>query len=371
MALSKTIMMLHLRIFIFTCFIVGLFSCQTSPQIREGCQCDCEQMLDPNLPDGSFRFVVTGDPQYNYEDMNPDKASVLNADQISERFAQKICCEQYKGAVISGDLTHYARLDEFERYQNFIRCFSPYAFDGLGNHDFSWSDETAADSSDFAEHGLEEIIEVEAAKWSPACLTIWDDVRTRKRIPEVNHSYPNVHYSWDWEGIHFVQLNLSPAEAPVKYKVAQNPFKALSFLKADLAKHVGQSGRPIILAHHYGFDIFSMGVSEDGSINPKGEWWTAEDRRKYWEVLQPYNVIAIFSGHAHYCKTCYLPWDGENIGEDNVTPPFIPTFVAGAAREGKYLDCEINQDSLIVSRFNHDQPLFRKAFAIDRGKEND
>jgi len=317
------------------CLLLSVFMACEEPLItspKAHCPCACDQIIDHKLPEGSFRFVVTGDPQYNYKDMNPDQASVINAGKVSARFSQKICCEQYKGAVISGDLTHHARLD------------------GL----------------DYINHGLGKIIELKKAKWSNDCLSIWNDVRTRKRIPEVSGSYPNVHYSWDWEGVHFIQLNLSPADRPVQYKIAQNPFMALSFLKADLAKQVGDSGRPVILVHHYGFDIFSMGIEEDGNINPGGEWWTAEDRRQYWEVLKPYNVIVIFSGHAHYCDPCYLPWDGENVGEAKVKSPFIPTFVAGAAREGKYLDCEINQDSLIVHRFNHEEQLFRKAFAIKR-----
>lgn len=347
-----------------------LFSCSRDyPDFsKTGCNCDCSTLPsgDP-LPEGAFNFLVTGDPQYNFEDMNPDKNSAINSDEISKIFAEKICCERYEGAVISGDLTHFSRQDELDRYHHFIHPFKPYAFDGLGNHDFAWAKEKPTDISAFVDHGLSEIISLDKIGWEESCLTIWEDVRSRKRIPEVNGSYPNVHYSWDWKGIHFVQLNLSAADDPVRYKVAQNPFKALTFLKKDLAKQVGNSGRPILIAHHYGFDEFSMGSLPDGTFKAKGEWWTAEDRRKYWEAIESYNVVAIFTGHAHYCKTCYLPWDGKAVGEENVGPDFIPTFVAGAAREGKYLDCQITSDSLIVKRFNLQQKqLFRKAFAIER-----
>ncbi|MFT5166704.1 MAG: hypothetical protein ACI8P3_001936 [Saprospiraceae bacterium] len=359
------------NLFYFSIFLLICLLAITCPSVeKEGC-CTCDAAQEQKkaaIPKGAFNFLVTGDPQYNYEEMNPDGVTASNSDKIGAIFAQKICCEQYEGAIIAGDLTHYSREDEFERYQNFISCFKPYAFDGLGNHDYAWIEKEPEDISAFVEYGLGEIITLERVRWEAKCLTIWNEVRDRTRTPQTNGSYPNIHYSWDWGNVHFIQLNLSAAENPTKFKPAQNPFKALSFLKEDLAKQVGDSGRPVILAHHYGFDGFSIGRNSDGIIIPKGEWWTGDDRQKYWETIAPYNVIAIFTGHAHYCDECYLPWDGQSIGEDLVGPDFIPTFVSGAAREGKYLDCQLTNDSLIVHRISHGQELFRKAFAVDRAQ---
>ncbi len=364
--------MRHL-LFIFSCFFSLLLpSCSDSNNdpVKE-VTCDCS--FDPIEYEERYKkmsdihFMVTADPQYNFKEMNPDQVSVQNADWVSFLLSQKICCENYRGVIISGDLTHFAREDEYRRYQKFIQPIQPFVFDGLGNHDFAWAAEEAQDPQAFIDFGLEGIVPKEMMGWKKECLTIWEDVRKRPHIPQVNNSYPNLHYSWDWGNVHGIQLNLFPGSATRKGKPAQNPFDALTFLKNDLETQVGNSGRPVILSHHYGLDFFSIGSLEQGSkINPKAAWWTAEERKKYWDLLQDYNVIAIFSGHAHYCDECYLPWDGTSIGEANVGPDFIPTFVAGAAREAKYLECHITADSLVVKRFAKKNLVFRKAFAIER-----
>ena len=112
---------------------------------------------------------------------------------------------------------------------------------------------------------------------------------------------------------------------------------------------------------------FSIGV-EEGKHYQEKEWWTEEDRKTYWDVLKPYNVAAIFTGHAHKYEEWYLPWDGENIGETNVATDFIPTFVAGAAREGYYLDCILVNDTMTISRYNIDSLLDVRKIHVKRGK---
>ncbi|MEM8907184.1 MAG: metallophosphoesterase [Bacteroidota bacterium] len=356
---------------------IGLFfgACSNMTQkeqrgSKQGCTCPCPQDTLftplPSFDQSGFRFLVTGDPQYNEEEMNPDGPSVQNSDRLAQVFFQKICCHNYEGLVIAGDLTHNARLVELNHYRQSIGCYQSYVFDGIGNHDFAWINNAQQDVAAFARFGLNQILPLQDIHWPEACLEIWQEVRDRKRIPSVNGSFPNIHYSWDWEEIHFVQLNISPSEQPVTYKPAQHPFQAFSFLKKDLEEQVGRSGRPVILVHHYGLDAFSRGLNAEGQINPLGEWWTAAARQRYWTLLADYNVIAIFSGHAHYCDDCYLPWDGQQIGVGEVGPHFIPTFIAGAAREGKYLDCQITTDSLIIHRIDQQQLIFRKAFAIQR-----
>lgn len=96
-----------------------------------------------------------------------------------------------------------------------------------------------------------------------------------------------LHYSWDWEGIHFIQTNLYPADkqnAKVKYSLPwHDPQGALAFVKEDLAKAVGESGRPVIIMSHCGFDT---------------DWWVLEDWVAFYEVVEPYNLLAYFHGHS-------------------------------------------------------------------------
>ncbi len=64
--------------------------------------------------------------------------------------------------------------------------------------------------------------------------------------------------------------------------VWHNPQGALFFLKEDLARHVGASGRPVVLLSHCGFDT---------------DWWHTHDWRAVYEAVQPYSVVLYLFGH--------------------------------------------------------------------------
>lgn len=99
---------------------------------------------------------------------------------------------------------------------------------------------------------------------------------------------PNgLHYSWDWDDVHLVQLNIYPADKQregVRYSAQwHDPQGALSFLKQDLAEKVGVSGRPVVLMSHCGFDT---------------DWWSPADWKDLYAAAKPYNVILYLYGHS-------------------------------------------------------------------------
>src|SRR5690606_39200619 len=106
----------------------------------------------------------------------------------------------------------------------------------------------------------------------------------KKLIARVSEN--GLHYSWDWENVHFIQANLYPADkqnARVRYSLPwHDPQLALSFVKEDLAVSVGDSGRPVIIVAHCGFDT---------------DWWVLEDWTAFYKTIEPYNVLAFFHGH--------------------------------------------------------------------------
>lgn len=106
----------------------------------------------------------------------------------------------------------------------------------------------------------------------------------QKRIARVSEN--GLHYSWDWQGIHFIQANFYPADkqnAKVRYSLPwHDPQLALQFVKEDLQASVGDSGRPVIIVAHCGFDT---------------DWWVAEDWAAFYQAVKPYNVIGYFHGH--------------------------------------------------------------------------
>ena len=105
-----------------------------------------------------------------------------------------------------------------------------------------------------------------------------------------------ISYSWDWDDVHFVSLGLfagsegEPVVNPWGRRFEGTwrlPGHSLEFLKEDLARNVGASGRPVVLLQHYGFDIWGMG------------WWSENERRALAGAIKGYNVIAVFWGHSH------------------------------------------------------------------------
>lgn len=103
-------------------------------------------------------------------------------------------------------------------------------------------------------------------------------------------------YSWDWDQVHFVNLNLYSGNE--RAGGTGNPLRALDFLKRDLADRVGTSGRPVVVMQHYQFD--------DGE-----SWWSSSHKAMTRDVLKGYNVIGLVHGHSH-AKNLYL-WQGMDV----------------------------------------------------------
>lgn len=142
-----------------------------------------------------------------------------------------------------------------------------------------------------------------------------------------------LHYSWDWEGVHFVALNSYPGNEwddtcqwchyfkdPFKY-----PQHSLDFLKEDL-KSLENPDAPIILLQHYGWDSFSL------------LWWTEAEREEYFEVIRDYQILGIFHGHNHAVEQRI--WKG------------IPVWAVGSPQKNKepgdYIVARVHRGKLKV-----------------------
>lgn len=125
-----------------------------------------------------------------------------------------------------------------------------------------------------------------------SCVRLGIRERNPKRTGLTGVSDNGLHYSWDWDGVHFVSCGLCPgtAEGPAP----SDPEGSMEFLEMDLQKNVGRSGRAVVLMHHFGFDPYSL------------DRWREEWRLQYYELLRHYNVVAILHGHAH--ETSFYRW---------------------------------------------------------------
>ncbi len=93
-------------------------------------------------------------------------------------------------------------------------------------------------------------------------------------------------YSWDWNGLHLINLNTFAEDQSSLYSHTSN---GLQWLTNDLSAKVGNSGRPVAIIQHYDF------TSADSS----GNWWASGDVTNFLAAIQNYNVIGLFAGHTH------------------------------------------------------------------------
>ena len=170
-----------------------------------------------------------------------------------------------RGVTMPGDLVDRVDTTLWEQYTT---AYSPldgkakmkYAvYDGMGNHDVG-------------EGNTDQRIRVRFIQ------------RNGLRTNLVKFDSLNYHYSWDWDQVHFVQLNLYGGSSTAVSTF--DGYRAYEFLKADLEKNVGASGRPVIVLQHIPMD------SEDAR-------WQDPDKLKMALLLKDYNCIGIVHGHTH------------------------------------------------------------------------
>lgn len=120
----------------------------------------------------------------------------------------------------------------------------------------------------------------------------WGGIKRRNPLrADVAAISPNgYHYSFDWNGVHIVALSICAANAPdPTLERKPDPRLALDFLKDDLKRNVGESGRPVIVLQH--FDLYQQAWFSQAQVDALGA------------ALAPYNVILFANGHSHSPRT--------------------------------------------------------------------
>jgi hypothetical protein len=246
-------------------------------------------------PSGDITFYVGSDLHYGYVDPTVVSASICRSNitrmnglpgQLYPSAVGGGMVDKPRGVLLIGDLTDSSDPADWAALTNDWglngeRSLSWPVYEAYGNHDVYT---TAV----------------------PAGIK----ARNPYRRGVTNISTNGYHYSWDWDFLHMVCLNMFPGQ--LSEDSGPSPRASLAFLVDDLAKNVGTSGRPVVIYHHFGLDSFSL------------YWWTEADRSAYLEAIRAYNVIAIFAGHNHAVDS--VPWNGFNtfndgtIGKPRVEP---------------------------------------------------
>lgn len=141
-------------------------------------------------------------------------------------------------------------------------------------------------------------------------LVIEKMAERNKKRPGVVHVSPNgLHYSWDWENVHFINLGLIVGnDKTLERKRRYAALDSLDFLVADLRTQVKDSGRPIVITHHV--DIARYTGPCDTAAPADSKEWDTCDVHAFYETLRGFNVAAIFYGHTHARNV--FRWDGES-----------------------------------------------------------
>ena len=186
------------------------------------------------------------------------------------------------GVVLNGDLLDEG-FDKETAPQNWAEFCRDYGltgsdgrlcyplYEGFGNHD-------GGPTRSFVRAGIRE--------------------RNPKRVGLKSISENGLHYSWDWEHVHLVQLNLFGGAGPQDVKGVNGPEHdpqgSLEFLRDDLAEHVGTSGRPVITFQHFAW------------VGGMSDWWHPEAKERFYDVVKPYRVACLINGHSHGAS--FAPW---------------------------------------------------------------
>jgi cytolysin (calcineurin-like family phosphatase) len=273
---------------------------------------------EPSIPDEvptDITFYAFGDPQYGggSDDKNTFHVAALNAFEgavwPTDLPGGGESVTDPLGVIIAGDLTQNGqdgRIYPLDRDQlgAFVADYGLTGaeseltlpvYEGYGNHDFE-----PAEPGDWNE--------LDWRFWYDEDPTPMVDLVSQRNADRVGLSRVAAgdagHYSWDWDWVHFAQVNLCPADEPSQESDTsqiRDPRGALSWLVRDLELTVGASGRPVVVIAHFGFDSFSR----------EARWWTDDQRAAFMEAVQDYNVVAYLQGHVH--GTFDYEWEGMTV----------------------------------------------------------
>ena len=165
-----------------------------------------------------------------------------------------------------GDLTDFGTSNEWNGFDSLDGFKDVYCgngagrlncpvYEGFGNHDFVL-------------HGTSAYVKEQ--------IKIRNLMGARPGVSNVSSN--GYHYSFNWDTVHMVNLNLQPTGPGY----AEN---SIEFLESDLQTQVSDTGRAVVLYFHSDFD--------------RDDFWTPQDQDVFYNIIKDYNVIAIFYGHAH------------------------------------------------------------------------
>lgn len=174
--------------------------------------------------------------------------------------------------------------------------------------------------------------------------------RNKKRPGLGNVSKNGLHYSWDWGGVHFVNLGIVVGQAAeVKRKRRYAPLDSLEFLVADLKEKVGTSGKPVVITHHVDMLRYAQPLPVEDK-KAEGMEWDPADVKGFHDALKGYAIAAILYGHTHARNV--FRWDGSNKAAKEGIPTFnVDNSSHFGGKQQAFFYFELRAEELVVREY--------------------
>jgi len=227
-------------------------------------------------------FCMTTDTHYRaeWQELDNEAGNKRVIDRINNMAENIIYPSQFgggyvqhpRGVVCLGDLANLAKETEWNGTDTYDGWVDDYGLNGgdgrlnypvyelYGNHDCVFFSGKKISKDGIKERNL-----------------------TRNNINVSSNGY---HYSWDWDDVHLMNLNICPGGPGAP---AEDSF---AFAQQDIANHVGDSGRPVVIFTHYGW---KYDISEFDEVG-------------FYNMVKDLNIIGLFHGHWHNTQHYY--WRG-------------------------------------------------------------
>ncbi len=239
----------------------------------------------------TLRFAVTSDTHF---DPAPETDQWVNVVELNKL--------ELDGVAIVGDIFDHQSPSVIEhfrrRYENSgidsDSTLRTEVYLGMGNHDIKPVE------NDSIQNLIEQSLTLEY---------IDSLLYAQKSDGRVLNLHPATrNHSFNLSGLHFIQTNTWAGDSTLGSG-------GLEWLAEDLRRY-GANGEPIVLLMHYTF-------------NPKStRWINMEQREALLQVLEGYNIKAIFNGHDHFAQ--HSKWEGYDVYQcDNTwidNPETLPSF---------------------------------------------
>jgi hypothetical protein len=324
-------------------FLFGIVDFHMKPTLILSC---LAPFLLPLLEARDLTFIVTSDSHYitddNSERNQAIRRSIAEMNAITERTwpeaLQGGAIAEPVAVMINGDIIDDGdKRDETAlQWAAYLRDFGLTGtegllkyrvFDGYGNHD--------GPPIGAEKHGFSMQAQLKERNLK------------RKELGWLAGLCPKgIHYSFDLDDIHFVQVNIYPADVQngkIRYNpVWHDPQGALYFMKSSLEEHVGNSGRPVVILSHCGFDT---------------DWWHPEDWAEFYQVVEPYRMIGYFCGHTGTGIRKYRP--------EGSTGPELPVVNTGQTAVGFFV-VRVTDDRIIAAYRMYQRGEWQWKHVLDR-----